>query len=421
MKAGIQIKNKERILTVKAYERLLQYVRFDTTSDENAPQDVCPSTDKQKKLGEFLVEEMKRIGLADARMDRYGYVYGSLPANCRENVPVIGLIAHMDTSSSAPGANIRPHIVKNYDGGDIVLNEEKNIVMQAKDFPALSGCVGTDLVVTDGTTLLGADDKAGVAEILTAVDTLITDGIPHGKIAVGFTPDEEIGRGADRFDIPAFGADFAYTVDGGLLSGLEYENFNAASAVVTVSGFSIHPGDAKNRMKNAVLLGMEFNSMLPPWEAPAHTEGYEGFYHLSHFAGDEEKAVLRYIVRDHDRAKFEEKKKRLEKITAYCNEKYGEGTFETEIKDSYYNMKEIIQGRMEIVHRAEDAMRKAGVEPKATPIRGGTDGARLSYSGLPCPNLPTGGFNFHGRYEAIPVQSMDKMVEVIVNIVTAGA
>lgn len=406
---------------MRAYERLLNYVKFDTTSDENAREDVCPSTEKQKRLGKFLAEELKQAGAADARMDRFGYVYGSLPANCAGDAPTIGLISHMDTSPSAPGANIRPRIVRNYDGRDIVLNAEQNIVMRAAEFPALAGCAGRDLIVTDGTTLLGSDDKAGIAEIMTALETLAAGNIPHGKIAVGFTPDEEIGRGADRFDVISFGADFAYTVDGGLLGGIEYENFNAASAVVTVSGFNIHPGDAKNKMKNAVLLGMEFNSMLPPWETPAHTEGYEGFYHLSHFDGDEEKAVLRYIVRDHDRRKFEEKKKRLEAITAYCNGKYGEGTFRIEIRDSYYNMKEIIDGHMEIVRRAEKAMREAGVEPKATPIRGGTDGARLSFMGLPCPNLPTGGCNFHGRYEFIPVQSMDKMVEVIVNIVRAGA
>ena len=404
---------------MRAYERLLQYVKFDTTSDENAPEETCPSTEKQKRLAEYLVGEMKRLGLADAHMDRFGYVYGSLPADRAENAPAIGLISHMDTSSSAPGADIRPRIVKNYGGGDIVLNAAKHIVMRAEDFSVLAKCVGADLIVTDGTTLLGSDDKAGIAEILTAVETLTSQKIPHGKLSVGFTPDEEIGRGANRFDIPAFGADFAYTVDGGLLGGLEYENFNAASAVVTVRGFNIHPGDAKNKMKNAVLLGMEFNAMLPPCETPAHTEGYEGFYHLSRFEGNEEKAVLRYIVRDHDRSKFEEKKKRLEKITAYCNEKYGEGTFLTEIKDSYYNMKEIIRDHMEIVRRAEDAMRKAGVTPKASPIRGGTDGARLSYMGLPCPNLPTGGCNFHGRYEFIPVQSMDKIVEVLVNLVAA--
>lgn len=402
---------------MKAYERLLQYAAFDTTSDENAPENACPSTEKQKKLAAFLVEEMKRLGVADARMDRWGYVYGSLPANCEGNPPAIGLISHMDTSSSAPGANIRPHIVKQYDGGDIVLNEEKNIVMRAKDFPALAGCVGDDLVVTDGTTLLGADDKAGIAEILTALEALTAGNRPHGKISVGITPDEEIGRGADRFDVPGFGADFAYTVDGGTLGEIECENFNAASAVVTVTGFNIHPGDAKNRMKNAVLLGMEFNSMLPPWETPAHTEGYEGFYHLSHFTGDEEKAVLRYIVRDHDKEKFEQKKRRLEEITAYCNQKYGEGTFRTELTDSYYNMKEVISKHMDIVHRAEAAMRKAGVEPKLVPIRGGTDGARLSFMGLPCPNLPTGGHNFHGRFEFASVQSMEKMVEVILNIV----
>jgi tripeptide aminopeptidase len=274
-----------------------------------------------------------------------------------------------------------------------------------------------DLMVTDGTTLLGADDKAGIAEILTAVERLTKSSIPHGKISVAFTPDEEIGRGSDRFDIPFFGADFAYTVDGGKLGELEYENFNAASAAVTINGVNIHPGEAKNKMKNAILLGFEFNSMLPPAEIPVHTEKYEGFYHLSHIEGDEEKTVLRYIVRDHSRAKFEAKKARMQKITAYLNEKYGDKTVELDLKDSYYNMKEKIEPHMEIIRRAEKAMRNAGVEPKTVPIRGGTDGAQLSFKGLPCPNLPTGGFNFHGRFEYIPIQAMEKMSDVLVELV----
>ncbi len=402
---------------MKAYERLLEYVKYNTTSDESAPETICPSTENQKVFGNFLVEEMKKAGLSGAHMDKNGYLYGYLPANCEGNFPVIGLISHMDTSSSASGKNIRPRIVKNYSGGDIVLNPDKNIVMRAADFESLADCKGMDLIVTDGTTLLGADDKAGIAEILTAVEQLTKSSVPHGKISVAFTPDEEIGRGSDRFDIPFFGADFAYTVDGGKLGELEYENFNAASATVTINGVNIHPGEAKNKMKNAILLGFEFNSMLPPAEIPAHTEKYEGFYHLSHIEGDEEKTVLRYIVRDHNRAKFEAKKARMQKITEYLNEKYGDKTVELNLKDSYYNMKEKIEPHMEIIRRAEKAMRNAGVEPKTVPIRGGTDGAQLSFRGLPCPNLPTGGFNFHGRFEFIPIQAMEKMAEVLVELV----
>jgi tripeptide aminopeptidase len=402
---------------MRAYERLLKYVAFDTTSDENAAETVCPSTEKQKTLALALVEEMKGLGMDDARMDKDGYVYGTLPANCGEEVPAIGLIAHMDTSSSASGAAIKPKIVENYDGGDILLNRERNIIMSPGKFGSLADYKGKDLIVTDGTTLLGADDKAGVAEILTAVQRLNDDGVKHGKIAVAFTPDEEIGRGANRFDVKGFGAAFAYTVDGGRLGEIEYENFNAAAAVVTVNGVNIHPGDAKNRMKNALLLGMEFNSLLPANEIPACTEGYEGFHHLSHMEGDEEKTVLRYIIRDHDMEQFAEKKARFEKAAAYLNEKYGAGTFDLDIHDSYYNMKEKIEPHMFLIENAKKAMKDAGVEPEIVAIRGGTDGARLSFMGLPCPNLSTGGHNFHGRFEYIPVQSMDSMVEVLLNIV----
>lgn len=404
---------------MKPSERLLKYVTFDTTSDENAPEDRCPSTDKQKILAKALVEEMKALGIGDAEMDKNGYVYGTLPANCDEKVSVIGLIAHMDTSPSAKGADIKARIVQNYDGGDILLNAERKIVMSPAEFESLADYKGKDLIVTDGTTLLGADDKAGVAEILTAIERLNRDGVKHGKIVVAFTPDEEIGRGADKFDVERFGADFAYTVDGGKLGEIEYENFNAAAAVVTVNGVNIHPGDAKNRMKNAQLMAMEFNFMLPPNEIPACTEGYEGFHHLCHMEGDEENAVLRYIIRDHDMDKFKEKKDRFEKVAGYLNEKYGENTVELDMQDSYYNMKEKIEPHMHIIDRAQKAMRDAGVEPKIVAIRGGTDGARLSFMGLPCPNLSTGGHNFHGRFEYIPVQSMDCMVEVLINIVKA--
>ena len=402
---------------MKAYERLLNYVKYDTTSDENAPEDLCPSTENQKVFGAALAEEMKRIGFADAHMDADGYVYGSLPANCAGKQPVIGLISHMDTSSAASGANIRPRLVK-YTGGDIVLNPEKNIVLRESEFPCLAKCRGMELIVTDGTTLLGGDDKAGIAEILTAAELLRSRNIPHGKITVAITPDEEIGRGTDHFDLKSFGADFAYTVDGGRLGELEYENFNAASAVLTVRGVATHPGDAKNRMRNAALLGIEFNSMLPPAETPEHTEGYEGFYHLLHLEGCEEKAELRYIVRDHDRTQFEARKAFLRRAADYLNEKYGAGTFELTLKDQYYNMKSVIEPHMEIVERAQRAMRECGVEPLTVPIRGGTDGAMLSRRGLPCPNLPTGGFNFHSRFEFIPVQAMDKMAEVLVKLVS---
>lgn len=404
---------------MRAYERLLKYVSFDTTSNDATPESVCPSTENQKVLAQALVEEMKNLGLNDAHMDEYGYVYGTLPANCDTEVPVIGLIAHMDTSSSASGANIKPQIVSHYDGGDILLNKEKNIVMSPKKFGSLADYNGKDLIVTDGTTLLGADDKAGVAEILTAIQKLNEDGVKHGKIPVAFTPDEEIGRGADRFDVEHFGAEFAYTVDGGRLGEIEYENFNAASAMITVNGVNIHPGDAKNKMKNALLVGIEFNSMLPENEIPAHTEGYEGFHHLSHMEGDEERTVLRYIIRDHDMDKFTEKKVRFEKVAAYLNEKHGANTVEMELRDSYYNMKEKIEPHMFLIDRAKKAMTDAGVVPEVVAIRGGTDGARLSFMGLPCPNLSTGGHNFHGRFEYIPVQSMDSMVDVLVNIVKA--
>lgn len=404
---------------MKAQERFFQYISFDTTSDENTAESVCPSTENQKELARALVEEMKRLGLDDAHMDQFGYVYGSLPANCETKTPCIGLISHMDTSSSAGGANIKARIVQNYDGGDILLNPEKNIVMSPKQYDSLCDYKGNDLIVTDGTTLLGADDKAGIAEILTAIEKLRESGRRHGRIAVAFTPDEEIGRGADRFDVAHFGAEFAYTVDGGKLGEIEYENFNAAAATVTVHGVNIHPGDAKNRMKNAALMAIEFNSMLPPNEIPACTEGYEGFHHLSHIVGDEEKCELRYIIRDHDRTLFETKKAAFEKIAAYLNGKYGENTVELCLKDSYYNMKEKIEPHMFLIDRAKDAMRKAGVEPKTVPIRGGTDGAHLSFMGLPCPNLSTGGHNFHGRFEYIPVQSMDRMVDVLVNLTAA--
>ena len=398
-------------------ERFLRYVAYDTQSDENST--TVPSTEKQKILGAALAAELSQMGLQGAHMDDNGYVYAWLPATpgC-EGVPCVGLIAHMDTSPDASGANVKPRIVE-YQGGDIVLNEEQGIVMREADFESLARYKGQHLIVTDGTTLLGADDKAGVAEIFTAVEYLASHPeVKHGRIAVGITPDEEVGAGADHFDIPGFGAAVAYTVDGGELGELEYENFNAAGAKITVHGLNIHPGEAKNKMKNAALIAVELAGMLPAAETPAHTEGYEGFYHLCGLEGDETTAHLEYIIRDHDREKFEERKRTMERVCAYLNDKYGAGTVVLELRDQYYNMKSQIEPHMYLIHRAKAAFRKAGVEPKEVAIRGGTDGARLSYEGLPCPNLSTGGVNFHGPMEYIPVESMESMVEVLVHLVT---
>lgn len=411
---------------MRAYEHLLKYVSYETTSDENSQ--TCPSSAKELVLADELVEELKAIGVADAHVDKDGYVYGSIPATKgAENEKTIGLIAHMDTAPAMSGADIKPRIINDYDGADIVLNEKLGVVMDTVTFPQLKNYVGQDLIVTDGTTLLGADDKAGIAEIMTAAAQIIEadkacegntdEHIAHGKICIAFTPDEEIGRGADRFNVESFGADYAYTVDGGMLGEIEFENFNAASAKVHIKGENIHPGEAKNKMKNASLLAMEFNSMLPPAEIPAHTEGYEGFFHLCGMSGDEENAYLDYIVRDHNMDKFLERKAMLEHITAYLNTKYGAGTVNLDMKDSYYNMREKLEADMYIVDRAVEAMRENGVEPIIQPIRGGTDGARLSFMGLLCPNLSTGGHNFHGKYEYICIQSMDKMVEIIKSIV----
>lgn len=411
---------------MRAYERLLKYVSYETTSDENSQ--TCPSSAKELVLADELVEELKAIGVADAHVDKDGYVYGSIPATKgAENEKTIGLIAHMDTAPAMSGADIKPRIINDYDGADIVLNEKLGVVMDTVTFPQLRNYVGQDLIVTDGTTLLGADDKAGIAEIMTAAAQIIEadkacegntdEHIAHGKICIAFTPDEEIGRGADRFNVESFGADYAYTVDGGMLGEIEFENFNAASAKVHIKGENIHPSEAKNKMKNASLLAMEFNSMLPPAEIPAHTEGYEGFFHLCGMSGDEENAYLDYIVRDHNMDKFLERKAMLEHITAYLNTKYGAGTVNLDMKDSYYNMREKLEADMYIVDRAVEAMKENGVEPIIQPIRGGTDGARLSFMGLLCPNLSTGGHNFHGKYEYICIQSMDKMVEIIKSIV----
>ena len=397
-------------------ERFLKYVSFDTRSDENSQ--TMPSTPKQKILGAALAEEMQALGLQGVSMDENGYVFGFLPATeGYEDRPVLGFLSHMDTSPDVSGENVKPQIVS-YQGGDIPLKNGDVIALDS--FPFLSKYVGQEIIVTDGTTLLGADDKAGIAEIMSACQYLLEHPeISHGKIAVGFTPDEEIGCGTDAFDVTRFGADFAYTVDGGELGEIEYENFNAASAKLTVRGVNIHPGSAKNRMKNAVLMANEWIFRLPASEAPAHTEGYEGFYHVHDFEGNECNATVALLIRDHDKAIFEARKQFLEDLTAFENRIWGEGSFELTVKDSYYNMKEQILPHMELIENAKSAMLAEGIEPLVVPIRGGTDGARLSFMGLPCPNLSTGGANFHGVHELIPVPSMEKMVAVIVNLMKA--
>ncbi len=375
----------------------------------------CPSTKKQLKLAGFLVDELIELGLSDARVDEFGYVYATLPQNCDGEVNSIGFIAHMDTSPEACDENVKPSVVE-YKGGDILLNEEKDIWLKVADYPYLSDYEGHHLIVSDGTTLIGADDKAGIAEIITALEKIVESGTPHGKVCVAFTPDEEIGRGADKFDVEGFGADYAYTVDGGPVGELEYENFNAASARVTVHGVSIHPGTAKGKMKNASLIACEFNSLLPPDEIPEKTEGYEGFHHLISMSGEIELAKLNYIIRDHDRERFEQKKKVFEECAATINERYGNGTLELELKDSYYNMKEKIEPCMYIVDRAREAMLELDIRPVVIPIRGGTDGARLSFMGLPCPNLCAGGENAHSRFEFVSVESMEKISDILVRI-----
>ena len=392
-------------------ERFLRYVQVETTSCE--ANECCPSTPGQKALGEMLVREMREMGVQDAFMDGDGYVYGTIPAKGTADAPAIGLIAHMDTSDAVPGKTT-PRVIPAYNGGVIRLENGTEI----SGFAFLPELKGQELIVTSGDSVLGADDKAGVAEIMALCERMLAPDAPdHGKICVAFTPDEEIGRGADRFDIPGFGADFAYTVDGGALGELEYECFNAASCVVRIKGVNIHPGSAKNQMINASLVAMEFAGMLPPWERPEHTEGYEGFYHLTGMSGNEEAAELRYILRDHDRAKLEQKKATMTDICETLNRRYGAGTAAVELKDSYRNMREIVEQYPEILQRAEKAFRTNGVEPVSKPIRGGTDGAQLSFRGLPCPNLSTGGYNFHGRKELIPVPAMEKMVDVLASLV----
>lgn len=402
---------------IKVHERFLKYVSFDTESDSDS--DTCPSTDKQKRLGEHLVDEMISMGVSNVIMDENGYVYGELPSNSdNSDAPNLAFIAHMDTSPDLSGADIKARIVENYDGKDIVLNSEKNIIMSPTDFEHLTNYIGQDLIVTDGTTLLGADNKAGIAEILSMVERLVhTPEIKHGNIKIAFTPDEEIGRGADRFNLERLGADFGYTVDGGEIGELEFENFNAATAKIKINGTNIHPGSAKGKMKNALLIGMEFHQMLPVFDNPAFTENYEGFNHLNDFEGSVEHANMLYIIRDHDMQKFEEKKNTFKAIEQFINFKYGDKTIELELIDSYFNMKEKVLPHFHLIETAQKAMESLGVKPLIVPVRGGTDGARLSYMGLPCPNLCTGGHNFHGRFEYIPVQSMEKTVDILIEIV----
>ena len=424
-----------------AVERFLKYVSYDTQSDE--AYDTCPSTEKQLLLANELKRELEEMGASDVRMSEYGYLFACIPDNTdstsapqeaeasfstasahgasdvgqKATIPALGFISHIDTAPSLTGTNVKPRIVQAYDGKDIVLNAEKQIVMKVSEFPFLADLKGQDLIVTDGTTLLGADDKAGVAEIMTMAEYFLSHPeIPHGEICIGFTPDEEIGRGADRFDVKDFGAAVAYTVDGGPIGEIEYENFNAASGKVRIQGASIHPGDAKLKMKNAILIGMEFQSLLPVFENPMYTEDYEGFYHLIGMEGEVEQATVSYIIRDHDRQKFEARKIFMQKCAEKVNEKYGEGTVRVDIKDQYYNMRQQVEPLMHIIDIAFAAMQEAGVEPKVKAIRGGTDGAQLSFKGLPCPNIFAGGLNFHGRYEFVPIQSIEKAMNVIVKI-----
>ena len=401
----------------RTIDYFLQYVKIDTQSDENTG--TTPSTEKQRVLAELLAKQLKELGAEEITYDQeYGYVYASIPASAGlADAPVLGFIAHMDTSPAVSGENVKPRIVEKYDGGDILLNEEERIFLRVSDFPEIVKLAGQDLIVTDGTTLLGADDKAGIAEIMAAAEYLLTHPeVPHGKLRIGFTPDEEIGEGADHFDVKLFGADYAYTVDGGELGELEDETFNAASGKVVVCGRSVHPGSAKGKMINAILVSQEFQSLLPVFQNPMYTEGREGFFHLDTISGNVEKTVAEYIIRDHDRTLFEEKKAQFLSCADFLNRKYGEGTVTAEVKDSYYNMKEALIPHAHLMENAAGILRELGVEPKVTPIRGGTDGARLSYMGLPCPNLCTGGANFHSRFEYACVQSMEKVTELLIRL-----
>ena len=402
----------------KVVDYLLKYVEFDTQSQPETK--VCPSTDKQFELAKYLKNQMEEMGVQNVSMSDRCYVYGTIPATCEADCPTVGFLAHMDTSCDYPDDPTRPQIVKNYDGGDILLNKETGVVMSPSMFPFLKNYIGQDLITTDGNTLLGADDKAGIAEIMCMAEYLLAHPeIPHGTIKIAFTPDEEIGHGVDFFDVPGWGADVAYTVDGGAWGSMEYETFNAAGLKVIIHGQNIHPGSAKGKMVNSVLIGMEYESMLPTFDKPQFTEGYEGFFHLNNMSGCVEETVLNYIVRDHDMAKFEERKALAKKVGDFLNEKYGAGTVEVIINDSYYNMAEKIRPHMYLLDIAAEAFKELGVDaPVISPVRGGTDGSRLSYMGLPSPNLCTGGHNFHGKYEFVCIQSMEKIVELLIKIAT---
>ncbi len=396
-------------------ERFLKYVSFTTTSDENTK--MTPSTPGQLVFAQYLVEELKSIGLQEVDLDKNGYVMATLPANTDKKIPVIGFVSHIDTSPDMTAKHVKPRVVTNYDGGNIVLNAEKEIVFKTEKYPEILQYKGQDIVVTDGTTLLGADDKAGVTEIVSAMEYLLAHPeIKHGKIRVGFTPDEEIGQGADHFDVAKFGAEWAYTMDGGEIGELEYENFNAAGAKITFNGLNVHPGYAKHKMLNSMRVAHQFASMLPRHETPEHTEKYEGFYHLVGMEGTVEKSTLSYIIRDHDGDRFDRRKKEMTHLVNKINSEFGEGTATLEMRDQYYNMREKVEPVMHIVDLAFEAMEAVGVKPNVKPIRGGTDGSRLSYMGLPCPNIFAGGHNFHGRFEYVPVQSMEKAMMVIVKI-----
>ncbi|MDD4490557.1 MAG: peptidase T [Paludibacter sp.] len=397
-------------------ERFLKYVSFHTTSNDNT--NLTPSTPGQLNFATYLVEELTTIGLTNITLDNNGYVMATLPANTDKEIPTIGFISHLDTSPDMSGKNIKPRIVEDYDGNDILLNEEQVIVLETSKYPEIVQYKGQDIIVTDGTTLLGADDKAGIAEIVTAMEYLIVHPeIKHGKIRIAFTPDEEIGQGAHHFNVEQFGAEWAYTMDGGEIGELEFENFNAASAKVTFNGINVHPGYAKHKMKNSIRIAHQFISMLPRHETPEHTEGYEGFYHLMSIEGSVEKTTLNYIIRDHDRDRFERRKKEMQHLVNKINAEFGENTATVELKDQYYNMREKVEPLMHIVDLAAAAMKEVGITPNIKPIRGGTDGSQLSFKGLPCPNIFAGGHNFHGRFEYVPVQSMEKATQVIVTII----
>ncbi len=395
-------------------DRFLSFVKFDTQSDDET--NMTPSTPGQMEFAKYLKGELEKMNLEEITLDENGYLMATLPSNVEKDVPVVGFIAHLDTAPDMSGKHVNPRIVSNYDGGDITLNESQNIILSPSEFPEMLNYLGQDLIVTDGTTLLGADDKAGIAEIISAVAYLQAHPeIKHGKIRIAFNPDEEIGKGAHKFDVERFGCEFAYTMDGGAVGELEYENFNAAGAKITIKGRNVHPGTAKHKMVNSIRVANQFISMLPRWETPEHTEGYEGFYHLVAINGSVEETTLYYIIRDHDRARFESRKREIEHLVAKTNEEFP-GSCTAEITDQYYNMREKIAPVMHIISLAEEAMREAGIEPHVQPIRGGTDGAQLSFKGLPCPNIFAGGENFHGRYEYVPIPSMEKACQVIINI-----